>query len=293
MPSTVLVPGSSLGRCRIQGLAGRGGSSEVYLALDTQTEEKLAIKVLTSASFWPPSAAAAALADEVLQTHHALRQALRHPHIVEHREAGVVQGRPWLAFAWTAGTNLSRYTEPSRVLPIPLVLHIATALAQALDHAHRAGWLHRDLKPGNVRIHLPDGIVQLTDFGLAKLADSTATLTGVMQGTPRYMAPELLVGESPSAQSDLYALGVILYEMLCGRSPHQASTLQALLTATLQGQPTPLITLAPDVPSALAELVHTLIHRQPVDRPATAGAVLHSLQALQAASASAPPPKDR
>jgi serine/threonine-protein kinase len=290
MSSTVLVPGSSLGRCRIQGLAGRGASSEVYLALDTQTEEKLAIKVLTAASFSPPSAASAALADEVLQTHHALRQALRHPHIVEHRDAGLVQGRPWLAFAWVAGTDLSRYTEPSRLLPIPLVLQTATALTQALDHAHRAGWLHRDLKPGNVRIHLPDGTVQLTDFGLAKLADSTATLTGVLQGTPRYMAPELLMGESPSAQSDLYALGVILYEMLCGRSPHQASTLQALLTATLRGQPTPLNTLAPDVPPALAELVHTLIHRQPVDRPSTAAALLHN---LQAASASAPPPQDR
>jgi eukaryotic-like serine/threonine-protein kinase len=234
-----------------------------------------------------PSPAAPALptdgpAAQALRTHAALRAALQHPHIVQHLDGGIALGRVWLAYEWVSGADLTRYTKAAWLLPLPLVREVGLGLAAALDHAHRAGWLHRDLKPANVRVNLPQRVVKLTDFGIAKPTDSQTTMTGVLQGTPTYMAPEQLLGESPTARSDLYALGVLLYEMVSGRPPHTATTLQALLRQTSHGEAGPLAEHAPGVPGAWAELIHRLLAREPQRRPPDARAVLATLNELPA-----------
>lgn len=295
---------SQLGPYRLERLAGVGATARVYRATDLRTGDLAAVKLLNAVAGplqpptqpqqpqqlqeppAPPQAHSAPEALERVRLAHATLAGLTHPHIVKHLDAGYADGCLWLAYEWATGCDLTRYVLPRWLLPTPLVLALASQLASGLAHAHRSGWLHRDLKPSNVRVHLPSTSLKLTDFGIAKATTHTESVTGVLLGTPRYMAPELLLGESPSIGSDLYALGVMLYELLSGSSPHEATTLQALLRQTLQGQAKPLAAQAPGLPPALTSLVHAMIERQPGARPGSADAVMAELQDLCARPAS-------
>ncbi|MBL8330457.1 MAG: serine/threonine protein kinase [Rubrivivax sp.] len=203
---------------------------------------------------------------------------LEHPHIVKTWDSGRQAGWDWVATEWIAGHDLTRYAHRDRLLPEALAVDVAFKLAQALDHAHRLGITHRDLKPANVRIHLPLGVVKLLDFDIARHADASASVSGVFKGTPAYMAPEQLAGAHPSASSDLYALGAVLYELLCGRRPHEATTLGELLQR-MSRQPAPrLRDTRADLPAALDELLADLLCADPARRPSSAQEVAARLQ---------------
>jgi len=180
------------------------------------------------------------------------------------------------------GVDLARYAEPQRRLPDDLVLRIGARVASALAHAHARGVVHRDLKPGNVIVNLAAGQVKLADFGVARDADASHTRTGMSLGTPAYMAPEQLAGEPASPASDAYALGVMLFELLTGRRPHQADTLGALLRATASQPPAALRALRPDLPAPAAAAVEALLARDPADRPADLDAWAGQVAALAA-----------
>jgi serine/threonine-protein kinase len=147
-----------------------------------------------------------------------------------------------------------------------LTLRIVERIARALAHAHRSGIVHRDVKPQNVRVNLPADAVKLADFGAARSEDATRTRTGVIVGTPAYMAPEQLSGAAADARSDLYALGVLLFELLTGRRPHESASLGELLRQ-VSAEPAPDVrTLRPDMPPALAGELARLLAKRPDDR---------------------------
>ena len=249
------VPGDQLAGHEIQGLVGRGSQSVVYRAWHVPTQSLRALKL-------QPRAAELDAGDANEPGRHLL-----HPDIVRTWDCGSEGSWHWLSLEWVPGHDLTRYTHQSRLLPEPLALSIVRRLALALDFAHRAGVTHRDLKPANVRVHLPADVVKLTDFGIARQPDASATLTGVLKGTPAYMAPEMLAGERAGAATDLYALGVVLHELLCGRRPHEADSMGELLRKLATARPARIREYAPQLPQELDDLVSRLISPRPSDRP--------------------------
>jgi eukaryotic-like serine/threonine-protein kinase len=162
-----------------------------------------------------------------------------------------------------------------------VVLDLGARIASALHHAHGAGVVHRDVKPANVMVDWARGTLKLADFGLARLADAERTRTGLVLGSPAYMAPEQLAGETATPASDLYALGVVLFQLLAGRLPHDDTSLGELLRQ-VAGVPAPdLRTVRPDLPAPLALLVGALLAKRPAERPADAEAAAARLQAIR------------
>lgn len=277
---------------------GRGGLGSVFLARPTAGGDEVALKVL------PLSAAAAAgtaSAQELRRRFLVEAGAARlpwHPHVVSISDVGEEGGRGWIAMELVVGTDLTRYTHPSRLLPCPVVAQIGACVAAALAHAHAAGVVHRDVKPSNILTNLPAGIVKLGDFGVARTTDATATVTGLFVGTPTHLAPEVLAGNTPTTATDLYALGATLFELLCGRLPFEAATMGELLQQVAQAPVPDIAAWADECPPALSTLVTQLLAKQASLRPHDAAEVARRLQAMAAATrpvspATAPGPKSR
>ncbi len=172
-----------------------------------------------------------------------------------------------------AGTDLSRYTRPSHLLPERLVARLGARVALALNHAHRQGVVHRDVKPANILVDWPNDIVKLADFGIARWAGEPRTRSGQALGSPDYMAPEQLAGSEVGPAADIYSLGVTLFELLCGRRPHATQSLGALLRAVAHEAPPHLRSLRPDLPELLCQTVMSALAKVPAQRPADAAVV--------------------
>lgn len=267
-PATRIDDGPPLlaGRYRLGHRLGKGASAEVREAVDLRTGNTVAIKLISLPVDLPEVQRREWL--QRLRREADLARRLDHPDIVAVIEAGLQSGGAWLAMERVRGLDLSRYTQRHLLLPETLVLRIGARVAAALAHAHAHGIVHRDLKPANVLVNLADGQVKLADFGVARDQDATATRTGLTLGTPSYMAPEQLAGAPATAASDAYALGVMLFELLAGRRPHQAATLGELLKATASQPPASLARLRPDLPPTVVAAVEQLLARDPDDRPA-------------------------
>ncbi len=258
----------------VQRLIGRGSSGSVHLAQDQRDGSWVALKLLAAPAHdddhddhddGDRAAARVAFLREAATT----RQ-LRHPDIVAVLDAGEVAGVMWLAMELVPGCDLTRYTLAARQLPDALVLRIGQRIAAALAHAHAAGFVHRDVKPSNILVHWPSNIVKLGDFGIARGSDAQATRTGVVLGSPAYLAPEQLAGAVADARTDLYALGVTLFQLLCARLPFTADSMGALLHAVAT-QPAPkLSVLRPDLPAALDTLLGMLLRKSAQERPGNA-----------------------
>jgi len=285
-------PGVRFASYLLQRQLGRGSTGVVYAALDIdQDHQPVALKLLTLGADAEPTER-----DEV--THRFLQEAriaatLQHPHIAAVHAAGQWQGQAYLAMELLPGSDLSRYTRASRLLPEPVVLRVAARVAHALAHAHQRGVLHRDIKPGNVMLDLSRDQVKVLDFGLARLDDAARSRSGLLIATPAYMSPEQAAGAALDARSDLYALGVMLYELLTGRLPFEAASMGQLLLQIARGEPEPLQRLRPDLPPALVMLVAELLARQPDQRPEDGEAVAAQLHALADAWATPPPDTGR
>lgn len=267
-------------RYRLGARLGEGGGSQVVEADDLRTGRQVAVKLIQL----PADLPAAQRQEWVARLHREaeLARKLDHPDIVAVYEAGIQGQQAWLAMERVHGVDLSRYTQRHLLLPENLVLRIGARVAAALAHAHACGVVHRDLKPANVLVHLAGGQVKLADFGVARQDDASLTRTGMTLGTPAYMAPEQLAGAPATAASDTYALGVMLFELLAGRRPHQAATLGELLQATASQPPAALARLRPDLPAPVVAAVEQLLARQPADRPANLDAWAASVAALAA-----------
>ncbi len=269
------------GRFRLGALIAQGAAGEVREAVDLRTGGRAAVKLVPI----PDEYAGPHRREWVERLEHeaALGRHLAHPDIIAVLDWGLTAHHAWLAMERVLGADLSRYTRATRLLPEPVVLKIGARVADALAHAHQCGVVHRDLKPANVLVDLGHDQVKLADFGVARLTSSRATRTGVTLGTPSYMAPELLSGAVATPASDAYALGVMLYELLTGRRPHQAETLGELLRVTARETPTLLASLRPDLPASVCAEVQLLLARVPSQRPqdlAAWGAQIDALAGL-------------
>jgi serine/threonine-protein kinase len=274
-PPVGLQPGQTVAGFRLLRRIGQGSHGAVYLAQDPRGPQSVALKVVAL----PTGAAAPAARDAFLRSADTARR-LRHPGIVALYDAGVEGPLGWLAMELVPGGDLLRYTQPRRLLPEALVLRVAERVALALAHAHRQGVVHRDVKPANVLVDWPSDTLKLADFGLARADDGLQTATGVVPGSPVYMAPEQLAGAAATAGSDLYALGVMLYQLLTGRLPHDGASMGELLRRVAEDPAPDLQALRPDLPSGVARLLARLMARRSAERPADAQAAAAELAAL-------------
>jgi serine/threonine protein kinase len=259
------------GRFELLAAIGSGGVAEVHRARDLRSGDLVALKQLL-----PQLTADRAVSRRFVREAEAAR-ALDHPGIVRVLEAGEADGRPYLAMELVDGEDLRRRLDREGHLPWPEARRIARALAEALAHAHTRGVVHRDVKPHNVL--LAGDAVKLGDFGLARV-ESMASLTGssVVWGSPEYMAPELFGRGRADPRTDLFSLGVVLFEMVTGHVPWKDRSLARLVSAVTD-QPAPLPSLGQG--PALDRLMAALLSPSPVLRPATAGEVLAALEGFE------------
>lgn len=270
-----LQPGHAIAGYRLIRRIGQGTHGAVYLAEVPRGSRTVALKVVAL----PPGAPEPVAREAFLRSAETARR-LHHPGIVALHAAGVEGPLAWLSMELVAGSDLTRYTRPQRLLPEPLVLRLGERIAQALAHAHRQGVVHRDVKPANVLVDWTSDAVKLADFGLARADDGVQTGTGIVPGSPAYMAPEQLAGAVPTPRSDLYALGVMLFQLLAGRLPHEGATMGDLLRHVADEPVPDLRALRPDLPAAVAALTARLMAKRQAERPADGDAVARELAAL-------------
>ena len=267
MTATLLAGRYELGR-----VLGTGGTARVHAAHDLVLDRPVAVKVLADHLVDP--AARQRFVREARTTARFV-----HPHAVSMYDAGEADGSLYLVMELVVGRSLADRLTTDGPLPIPDALAVADCVLDALGAAHAAGIVHRDVKPGNVLLGA-DGAVKLADFGIAKRLDELGpdlTLTGQFVGTPRYLAPEQVVGGPATPATDLYATGVVLYEMLAGAPPFDAGTPLATAIAH-RDDPVPDVRAArPEVPAALAATLARAMAKRPEDRFPTAAAMRQSL----------------
>ena len=270
--------GHPVGHYRLISSLGSGGMGMVYRAHDTRLDREVALK------FLPPHLSAQPEARERLLVEARAAAALEHPNICSIHEIGETSdGRPFIAMACYEGETLKERLARGPVPPAEAVA-IAVQVARGLRAAHAHGIVHRDVKPANVILGT-DGMVRLLDFGLAKIADVTLTGPGVTPGTVAYMSPEQARGDSVDHQTDLWSLGVVLYEMLTGERPFGGGNDRAVIQAILHDEPKPISKGRPDIPASLARIAERLLRKAPVDRYGSADALLADLVSAPPAEA--------
>jgi serine/threonine protein kinase/Tol biopolymer transport system component len=276
LPSAV-PPGPQpriVGPYRVIERLGGGGMGIVYRAEDTRLGRIVALK------FLPPDLTRDLVAKARFQQEARAASAFDHPNICTIYEVGeTADGQLYLAMPCYDGETLRRRLE-SGPLPVDEAVDVAAQVARGLAKAHRQGIVHRDIKPANL-IVTSDGVVKILDFGIAKLAGAAAlTRTGSTLGTPAYMSPEQMKGQEVDARSDLWSLGVVLYEMLAGRRPFPGDHESVVRQAILSAQPEPLSHVRPEVPPAVQQLVDALLAKDPDKRAPAADEVAATLRAL-------------
>ena len=280
-----LPPNSTLSHYRIVSKIGVGGMGEVYLAQDTKLDRQVALKILPHE-----------FAEDDDRMNRFVREAksasaLNQPNIITIHEIGETDGTHYIASEYIQGETLHALLQES-LLDLKTTLDIAIQIASALNAAHKAGIIHRDIKPENVMIR-PDGLVKILDFGIAKLSarkpDATdeeaatalkqqGTSPGVIIGTANYMSPEQARGKEVSAQSDIFSLGIVLYEMVTGQRAFKGENALDVIGAILHKEPTPLRQLSPELPNEVERIINKALRKDPDARYQTAADLLTDLK---------------
>jgi TolB-like protein/Tfp pilus assembly protein PilF len=279
--------GHNIGPYKVIRQVGWGGMGEIYLAEDTRLGRKVALKLLP-AEFTRDAERVRRLEQEARAA-----SALNHPNIVTIHEVGQVDSTHYIVTEFVEGDTLRQQMTVSN-LGISAALDVAAQVASALSAAHAAGIVHRDIKPENLMMR-PDSLVKVLDFGLAKLTEpgratvdtnapaikKSLTEPGQVMGTPHYMSPEQARGVGVDARSDIFSLGVVLYEMIAGRVPFEGATPTDVIISILQQEPAPLARYAPEVPRELEQVVAKALCKNPEDRYQTARELLLDLKGLK------------
>ena len=277
--SPTLPAGSQLGRYRIVRLLGSGAMGDVYLAEDPQIERQLAIKTVRVAEGKPE--------DVEDRKRRLLREAkaagrMIHPHVVTLFDAGEAGGVFYLAFEYVAGPDLAGRQRLAPPLTFGEVLRIGRQAAEGLDAAHRQGIVHRDIKPSNILLDR-GGQVKISDFGIAKMLgqNTELTQTGSVVGSPHYLSPEQIRGEELDGRSDVFSLGVVLYELLTRHRPFEGDTITTLVYQILAREPNPIAGLRPGLPERVERTVVKMLAKDRDARFATAREVADELAACE------------
>lgn len=263
-----------IGKYRILSTLGRGAMGRVYLGEDPHIGRKVAVKVLAGAT---GDEARSRFLEEARTIGH-----LSHPEIVTLLEFGFHEGQPFLVMEHLEGESFDHWL--AQAPSDRRILEVLLALCRAVAYAHGQGVLHRDIKPSNLQV-LADGRTKLLDFGIARSGSVALTATGMLMGTPQYLAPEVLEGKGHSRASDVYAVGLVAYEALAGTSPFAADTLEQCLKRVLIETPKPLEEIRPDLPVELSRAVMASMAKDPGDRPTGVEPLLAALEhALESAA---------
>ena len=267
-----------IGGFTIKKLIGHGGMGRVYLGRDEQLDRDVAIKLMH------PSRAKDEVSRKRFLRESRATAAVNHPNVITILQVGEHDGLPYIVMQHVEGPNLADYrNQCGGKIAVSEAVRISQEIAEGLSAAHENGLIHRDIKPDNILLEGIKKRVRIIDFGLAREVDAEEarlTADGAVIGTPAYMSPERIGVEEVDAKSDLFGIGVILYEMLSSRLPFEGKSMVSILAAIAQGKPTHLNTLVSGTPESLCDLVMQLLSNNKDDRPADAATVNNRLTAI-------------
>ena len=243
---------------------GKGAMGVVYLGRDPKISRVVAIKAIPLTDEFEDD-------DLVEARDRFFREAqmagrLNHPGIVTVFDAGEERGLAYIAMEFIQGQHLSYYTEPQHLLPVRKVLSLVVRMAEALHYAHLHNVVHRDIKPANIMFNIETDALKITDFGIARLADVSKTKTGIVLGTPSFMSPEQLEGRSLDGRSDLFAVGVTMYQLLTGVLPFRADSMTRLMNNIATEPHPPMRSIRPELPASLDDVMDRALAKSAEDR---------------------------
>jgi serine/threonine-protein kinase len=285
-----------LGRYQIEKELGKGAMGVVYLGRDPKINRVVAIKTMALSQEFD--------ADELKDVKERFfREAetagrLNHPNIVQMYDAGEEHDLAYIAMEFLKGKDLVPYTKPGNLLPLPKALSIVARVAEALSYAHANQVVHRDIKPANFMYEPESDQVKVTDFGIARITDSSKTKTGMVLGTPSYMSPEQLAGKKIDGRSDLFSLGVTLFQLVSGKLPFEGESMAQLMYKIANEAAPDIRSFRPDVPDCLVAIIDRALIKDPEQRYQTGGEMAKDLHAClpllgsAAGTAAAPPAVD-
>lgn len=269
-----------LGRYEIEKELGKGAMGVVYFGRDPKIGRTVAIKTVALSQEFEE--------DELQEVKERFfREAetagrLNHPHIVSIYDAGEEHDLAYIAMEFLKGKDLVPYSKVDHLLPLTAVVGIVAKVADALDYAHKQNVVHRDIKPANIMYDAETDTPKVTDFGIARITDSSKTKTGMVLGTPSFMSPEQLAGKKISGASDLFSLGVMLYQLLSGRLPFEGDSMAQLMYRIANEEPTDILTLKPDLPLCLVEIINKMLQKKIEHRYASGAQIAEQLRACAA-----------
>lgn len=279
--------GQNLGNCVLERLLGQGGMGAVYLAQQTRPRRTVAVKVLLPEVLPKTGGVSTEFLARFRREAEALA-ALDHVNIIPIYEYGEQEQMAYLVMPYVTGGTLRDLLAQRSTLPLSSALPIIEQAAAALDYAHSHGIIHRDLKPGNMLFHADERLL-LTDFGIAKMGNETPspdhtslhtlTTTGTIIGTPEYLSPEQATASPVDRRSDVYSLGIVVFQMLAGQVPFTGPTAVAIALKHAMEEPPALTQLNPALPVHVEQTVRKAIAKRPEERYATAGGLAHALAA--------------
>ena len=269
-----------LGRYQVEKELGKGAMGVVYLGKDPKINRTVAIKTMALSQEFE--------ADELDEVKERFfREAetagrLNHPNIVTIFDAGEEHDLAYIAMEFLRGKDLAGFTKQGTLLPVPKVLDIIIKSAEALDYAHGQNVVHRDIKPANIMYEPDSGNVKLTDFGIARITDSSKTKTGMVLGTPSYMSPEQLQGKKVDGRSDLFSLGVMMYQLLTGKLPFTGDSMTTLMWNISREPHTDILEVRPDLPPCMKAIIDKALHKSANERYARGAQMVEDVRACAA-----------
>jgi serine/threonine-protein kinase len=250
-----------LGRYELEREIGRGAMGIVYLGRDTAINRMVAIKAIPLASEFSDSELVEARTRFFREAETAGR--LNHPNIVTIYDVGEERGLAYIAMEYLKGRHMSDYAKSDNLMEPRKILEIIGRTAEALGFAHKQQVVHRDIKPANLMYDPATDILKITDFGIARLSDSGSTRTGIVLGTPSFMSPEQLEGRTVTGHSDLFSLGVSLFQLLTGHLPFTADSMTGLMQQIAEAPHPPLRALRPDLPACVGSIIDRALAKNP------------------------------
>jgi serine/threonine-protein kinase len=281
--SDASVPGRAaakrtLGRYEIERELGKGAMGIVYLGRDPKINRVVAIKAIPLAEEFEEDDLAEARARFFREAEMAGR--LNHPAIVTVYDAGEDNGLAYIAMEYLRGHHLSTHTDSKNLLTPKSVMLLVARVAEALHYAHRQNVVHRDIKPANIMFNPETDELKITDFGIARLTDTSRTKTGIVLGTPSFMSPEQLEGRTLDGRSDQFALGVSLYQLLCGQLPFRADSMPRLMQKIATEPHNSIRTIRPDLPPEIEVIIDRALSKSADDRYVTCAEMAMALRAV-------------